>query len=157
YYPNLYTGPNPTSTPNVAQQFSELNKTFSGVSGSIGATYNFSDQFLLKGNIARGFRAPSTAELSANGPDPGSQIYHVGNPDFKPEFDVQEDIGAFLTLANVSASVELFNNNIQNYIFQEQELNPDGSPVHNPLFPLYTVFTYNQTKARINGGEFNLD
>jgi iron complex outermembrane receptor protein len=154
FYPSLYTGPNPTTTPNVAQQFSALNKTFSGATGSFGATYNFSDAFLLKANIARGFRAPSIAELSANGPDPGSQIYHVGDSNFKPEFNMQEDIGAFLTLPNVSFSVELFNNNIQNYIFQQQELNADGTPV---ITQGYNTFTYVQSKARINGGEFNLD
>jgi iron complex outermembrane receptor protein len=154
FYPSLYTGPNPTTTPNVAPQFNALNKTFSGATGSFGATYNFSDAFLLKANIARGFRAPSIAELSANGPDPGSQIYHVGNSNFKPEFNLQEDIGAFLTLPNVSFSVELFNNNIQNYIFQEQELNADGTPV---VTQGYNTFTYVQSKARINGGEFNLD
>jgi iron complex outermembrane receptor protein len=157
FYPSLYTGPNPTTTPNVTQQFSALSKTFSGATGSFGATYNFSDAFLLKANIARGFRAPSIAELSANGPDPGSQIYHIGNSNFKPEFNVQEDIGAFLTLPNVSASFELFNNNIQNYIYQQQLLNPDGTPARNSNFPLYTIFTYVQSKARINGGEFNLD
>jgi iron complex outermembrane receptor protein len=157
FYPSLYTGPNPTTTPNVTQQFATLNKTFSGATGSFGATYNFSDAFLVKANIARGFRAPSIAELSANGPDPGSQIYHVGDSNFKPEFNVQEDIGAFLTLPNVSASFELFNNNIQNYIYQQQLLNADGSPARNPSFPLYTIFTYVQSRARINGGEINLD
>jgi iron complex outermembrane receptor protein len=157
FYPSLYTGPNPTTTPNVSQQFTALNKTFSGVTGSFGATYNFSSAFLVKANIARGFRSPSIAELSANGPDPGSQIYHVGNPNFKPEFNVQEDLGAFLTLPNLSASVEFFNNNIQNYIYQQQVLNPDGTPAHNPTFPLYNEFTYVQSHARINGGEVNLD
>jgi len=156
-FPSLYTGANPASAPNVISQFGALSKTFSGVTGSFGATYNFSDAFLLKANIARGFRAPSIAELSANGPDPGSQIYHLGNSNFKPEFNVQEDIGAFLTLPNVSASVELFNNNIENYIYQQQLLNADGSPARNPNFPLYTIFTYTQSKARINGGEFSLD
>ncbi len=163
YFPTLYTGTNPLGTPNVTQQFSSLNKTFSGTSGSIGGTYNFSDKFLMKANVARGFRAPSIAELSANGPDPGSQIYHVGNPNFKPEFSVQEDIGAFLTLPNVSASAEIFDNTIQNYIFQEQILdangnpervNPDGSPNPNGI---YSKFTYVQSKARIAGGEFSLD
>ena len=163
YYPTLYTGPNPTTAPNVVQQFSALNKTFSGTSGSFGATYNFSSEFLLKGNIARGFRAPSISELSANGADPGSQIYHVGNSDFKPEFSVQGDLGAFLTLPNVTASVELFDNNIQNYIFQEQILdangnpervNPDGSPNPNGQ---YAKFTYVQSQARLDGGEMGLD
>ncbi|HAL80905.1 MAG TPA: TonB-dependent receptor [Mucilaginibacter sp.] len=162
-YPTLYTGANPGANPNVVQQFSALNKTFSGASGSLGATYNFSDKFLLKGNIAQGFRAPSISELSANGADPGSQIYHVGNSNFKPETSVQGDIGAFLTLPNVSASVEVFDNTIQNYIFQEQILdangnpervNPDGSP--NPVGQ-YSKFTYVQSKARIDGSEFYLD
>jgi iron complex outermembrane receptor protein len=163
YFPTLYTGPNPTGTANVTQQFSALNKTFSGVSGSFGAAYNFSDSFLLKGNIARGFRAPSIAELSANGADPGSQIYHVGNSNFKPEFSVQEDLGAFLTLPNVSMSAEVFDNHIQNYIFQEQILDANGNPERvdangdsNPNGQ-YSKFTYVQSKARISGGEFSLD
>jgi iron complex outermembrane receptor protein len=153
-YPTLYNGANPTTAPNIAQQFSALKKTFSGATGSIGATYNFSDKFLLKANIARGFRAPSIAELSANGPDPGSQIYHVGNSSFKPEFSLQGDVGAFLTLPNVSASVEVFQNTIQNYIFQQQEINADGSPV---LTQGYNTFTYVQSKARLQGGEFGMD
>jgi iron complex outermembrane recepter protein len=163
YYPTLYTGKDPGSAPGVIQQFPGLNKNFSGFSASAGATYNFSDHFLVKANIARGFRAPSIAELSANGPDPGSQIYHVGNSDFKPEFSLQEDIGAALSLAHVTASLSLFYNNIQNYIFQEQILdangnaqrvNPDGSPNPNGE---YSKFTYVQSKALIEGGEFYLD
>ncbi len=163
YYPTLYTGPNPTTTPNVVQQFSSLKKNFSGPSGSFGGTYNFSDKFLIKANIASGFRAPSIAELSANGADPGSQIYHVGNSDFKPEFSVQGDVGAFLTLPNVTASIELFDNNIENYIFQQQILDANGNPERvnadgssNPN-GVYSKFTYVQSKARIDGGEFNLD
>ena len=163
YYPTLYTGSNPEGATNVVQQFSALSKNFSGFSGSAGATYNFSNAFLLKANIARGFRAPSIAELSANGPDPGSQIYHVGNSDFKPEFSVQEDIGVALTLPKISASASFFDNNIQNYIFQEQILdangnpqrvNPDGTPNPNGE---YSKFTYVQSKARIDGAEFYLD
>ena len=153
-YPQLYEGNNPTTAPNVVSQFDALNKTFSGFSGSFGGTYNFSDAFLMKANISRGFRAPSIAELSANGPDPGSQIYHVGDSNFKPEFSVQEDVGAFLTLPSISASVELFNNHLQNYIFQQQELNDDGSPV---ITQGYNTFTYVQSKARIQGGEISLD
>ncbi|MFI5162049.1 MAG: TonB-dependent receptor domain-containing protein [Sphingobacteriales bacterium] len=163
YYPQLYTNAGTATPPTVIQQFAGFNKTFSGVTGSFGATYNFSNAFLVKANIARGFRAPSIAELSANGADPGSQIYHVGNTDFKPEFNLQSDIGAFLTLPNVSASVELYDNNIQNYIFQEQVLdangnpervNPDGSPNLNGV---YSKFTYVQSKARIDGADINLD
>ncbi|GAA3969010.1 TonB-dependent receptor [Mucilaginibacter dorajii] len=153
-FPQLYTGSNPTTTANVINQFEAFSKRFSGYSGSFGATYNISDAFLIKGNISRGFRAPSIAEISANGPDPGSQIYHVGDKSFKPEFSLQEDLGAFLTLPNISASVEAFNNNLSNYIYQQQELHDDGSPV---ITQGYNTFTYVQSKARIYGGEVNVD
>ena len=154
YYPKLYYGSNPETAVGVIPQFAALSKSFAGYSGSFGGTYNFSDQFLIKANIARGFRAPSIAELSANGPDPGSQIYHVGNANFKPEFSLQEDAGAFLTLPYVSASVEVFNNSIQNYIFQQQVLDANGAPV---IMQGYKEFTYVQSKAKIYGGEFYLD
>lgn len=153
-FPKLYTGSNPTTAPNVISQFNALNKTFSGMSGSFGATYNFSKEVLVKGNIARGFRAPSIAELSANGPDPGSQIYHVGNSNFKPEFSLQEDLGISLTLPTISASLDVFNNNISNYIFQQQVLDASGAAVVNDG---YNEFTYVQSKARIRGGEVGAD
>ncbi|WP_183562473.1 TonB-dependent receptor [Mucilaginibacter sp. SP1R1] len=153
-FPQLYTGSNPANAPNVVSQFDAFSKTFSGFSGSFGATYNVSDAFLIKGNVARGFRAPSIAEISANGPDPGSQIYHIGDKNFKPEFSLQEDIGTFLTLPDISASVEVFNNDISNYIFQQQELNPDGTPI---ITQGYNTFTYVQSKARIYGGEVTVD
>lgn len=153
-YPQLYTGANPETAANVTKQFDAFNKRFSGFSGSFGATYNVSDAFLIKGNISRGFRAPSIAEISANGPDPGSQIYHIGDKNFKPEFSLQEDIGTFLTLPNISASVEVFNNNLSNYIYQQQVLAADGSPVYTQG---YTTFTYVQSKARIYGGEVSVD
>ena len=163
YFPTLYKGANPAGTPNIVQQFSPLHKTFSGATGSFGATYNFSHAFLLKGNIARGFRAPSISELSANGADPGSQIYHVGNTDFKPEFSLQADFGLDLTLPYVSLNVDLFDNNIQNYIYQEQILDAYGNPErvnsNGSLNPngQYSRFTYVQNKARIDGGDFSLD
>ncbi|AYL98213.1 TonB-dependent receptor [Mucilaginibacter celer] len=153
-YPQLYTGSNPETAANVTKQFDAFSKRFSGFSGSFGATYNVSDAFLIKGNISRGFRAPSIAEISANGPDPGSQIYHIGDKNFKPEFSLQEDIGTFLTLPNISASVEVFNNNLSNYIYQQQVLAADGSPVYTQG---YTTFTYVQSKARIYGGEVSVD
>src|SRR5580658_4884051 len=56
YYPVVYKGANPTTTPNVIQQFTALNKSFAGFTGSFGGTYNISDHFRVKGNIARGYR-----------------------------------------------------------------------------------------------------
>jgi iron complex outermembrane receptor protein len=161
-FPVLYYGANPSSA-NVTQQFEAFVKSFGGVTGSMGATYNFSNNFLIKANIARGFRAPNIAELSANGADPGSQIYHVGNQDFKPEYSLQGDFGMSLTLPNISINVDLYDNRLSNYIFQQQILNASGQPerVNADGTPntngQYSKFTYKQTKAKISGADFNLD
>ncbi|SEA06607.1 iron complex outermembrane recepter protein [Arachidicoccus rhizosphaerae] len=162
-YPRLYTGADPLNQPGVEQQFQAMKRNFNGPSGSLGATYNFSNSFLLKGNISTGFRSPSIAELSANGADPGSQIYHVGNQDFKPEYSVQGDLGAFLTQPKWTASAELFVNHIENYIYQQQLLDATGQPErvdaggNSDPNGQYSKFGYVQSKARIMGGEFNID
>src|SRR5690606_37279912 len=90
-------------------------------------------------------------------------IYHVGNPDFKPEYSVQGDLGAFLTLPKLTASAELFVNHVENYIYQQQLLddhgNPERSDANGNSNPdgQYSKFSYVQSKARIMGGEFNID
>jgi len=163
YFPSLYYGSNPASAPNVVQQFEGFHKRFSGASGSIGTTYNVSSSFFIKANLATGFRAPSIAELSANGPDPGSQIYHVGDLQFQPEFSVQGDVGVYLNLPSITASADIYDNNIDHYIFQEQMVDANGTPervnANGSLNPdgQYARFTYTQTKARIFGGDFSLD
>jgi iron complex outermembrane recepter protein len=99
----LYTKPDPVShfdtpvygddTVGGDKPFSNYQKNFTGISGSVGATYNFTDKFSLKANISRGYRAPNISEISANGIHPGTFLYQIGNPDFKPEFSLQEDLG----------------------------------------------------------------
>ena len=135
--------------------FLNTNTHSSGVSGSFGLTYNFTDHFLIKANIARGFRAPNIAEISANGVHPGTDIYQVGNPDFKPEFALQEDLGIMFNTSHVSGGVEAFNNDISNYIYNEKILNSaggDSTDGHGNTF-----FKYQAAQAKLYGAEANLD
>jgi len=44
-----------------------INEQFSNLSASLGATYDIAHNWLLRANIASGFRAPNFIELSANG------------------------------------------------------------------------------------------
>src|SRR5690242_6872169 len=59
--------------------FTSYHHTFSGMSGSIGASYKFNKQFSAKANIGRGYRAPNVYEISANGVHPGTNIYQIGH------------------------------------------------------------------------------
>jgi iron complex outermembrane receptor protein len=161
----LYTRPDPVTgfdkpvsgadTTGATAVFSDYRKNFSGVSGSLGATYNFSDRFSVKANLARGFRAPNIAEISANGVHPGTNIYQLGNPNFKPEFSLQEDIGLVYSSHYVVATLDLFNNAISNYIYNQKLTTAAG--VDSTDGTGNTYFRFVSSKAHLYGGEFSID
>lgn len=162
----LYTRPDPVTgfdrvvsnddTAGADRQFSAYHKTFRGISGSLGATYNFSEKFSVKANIARGYRAPNIAEISANGVHPGTDLYQIGNPDFKPEFSLQEDLGLVFSSHYVVATLDLFNNTISNYIYNQKLQMSNGLDSTDPVshFP---YFRYTASKAHLYGGEISID
>ncbi len=136
-------------------QFPSFNKNYYGLSGSLGFTYNLSEKLLIKANIARGYRAPNITEIGSNGLDPGAHIVYLGNRTFKPEFNLQEDIGIIAYLKDADISMELFNNNIQNYIYQSRLTDADGNPV--VIVPGNLTYQYQQSKARLYGAEVALN
>jgi iron complex outermembrane recepter protein len=129
--------------------------TFSGISASLGATYNITKRLLVKSNIARGYRAPNVSEISSNGVHPGSLIYQIGNKDFKPEFSLQEDLGVSYRWDHISGNIDLFNNNISNYIFNQKLLNRSGKD--SVIVKGNQTFKYQQARAQLYGWEINLD
>ena len=139
----------------TAQPFHAYSKTFSGLSGSIGATYKLSDFFMVKSNISRGFRAPNISELSANGVHPGTLIYQIGNEEFNPEFSLQEDLGISFTSKHVLGSFEIFNNNISNYIFNQKLVNNQGQD--SVVVKGNETFKFQQNRAQLYGFEANID
>ena len=145
---------NGVGAPGSGQQFSAYSKNFSGVSGSLGATYSFTDKFSAKANVARGFRAPNIAEISANGVHPGTNIYQVGNPDFKPEFSLQEDIGMVYSSHYVVAEIDLFNNFISNYIYNQRVPSANGG---DSSIGSNQVFQFTAARAQLYGGEASID
>ena len=139
----------PASDPAAVHQFNAFHLNFQGISGSAGATYAITDQLSLKGNIARGYRTPNITEIASNGLDPGAHIYYVGNLDFKPEFSLEEDLGLLGNLNDFQLGITLFNNYIQNYIYEDQEVDAQGNPV--VIIPGNRTFQYHQTNARLDG------
>lgn len=133
----------------AVQQFDAFHLKFQGLSGSIGATYAISENLSLKGNIARGYRTPNITEMASNGLDPGSHIYYIGNLSFKPEFSLQEDMGLLGTIDNFQLGITLFNNYIENYIYQDQKADDQGNPV--VIIPGNKTFQYQQTNAHLQG------
>ena len=161
----LYTFPNPTTgfdqatsqppSPGQTPKFYKANHVYSGLSGSLGASYQITPRLTLKANLARGYRAPNIVEISANGVHPGTNIYQIGNPDFKPEFSLEEDLGLSYTSAHVSFYLSIFNNDMQHYIYNARVLTVNGQD--SVIVPGNQTFKYRQGHARLYGGEMHLD
>ena len=162
---DFYVGPNKQNgfeqhvrwpdTAGAHLQFPHFSHHYTGISGSLGATWNISGRVLVKVNIARGYRAPNITEIGSNGLDPGAHIVYLGNRSFKPEFSLQEDIGIQAWLPDATISVELFNNNIENYIYQSRLYDNTGNPVI--IVPGNATYSYQQSAARLYGAEVSVN
>jgi iron complex outermembrane receptor protein len=138
-------------TAGAVLQFPAYKKSFDGISASIGFTYKINEAISIKANVGQGYRAPNITEMAANGLDPGAHIIYLGNPDFKPEFSVQEDIGVLAKFKHISADVSLFNNNIQHYIYLGMIADANGEPVTDAQGN--KTYQYQQAAARLYGME----
>ncbi|WP_421943892.1 TonB-dependent receptor [Pedobacter sp.] len=136
-------------------QFPSFKRNYYGLSGSLGLTYNISEKLLVKANIARGYRAPNITEIGSNGLDPGAHIVYLGNRTFKPEFNLQQDLGIIAYLKDADLSLEVFNNDIQNYIYQSRLTDENGNPV--VIVPGNLTYQYQQSRARLYGAEFSVN
>ncbi len=135
--------------------FNNFKTTYTGFTGSMGASYNVSDKFIIKANIARGYRAPNIAEISANGVHPGTNLYQIGNSEIVPEFSLQEDLGFSYTSKIVEVSLDFFNDNISNYIYDERLVSKKGGD--SVIVPGNTTFKFVSSQADLYGGELSLD
>ncbi|MBO1927284.1 TonB-dependent receptor [Thiomicrorhabdus sp. 6S2-11] len=142
--------------------FDESNneRDFAVWSGSLGATYRLNDDWSLAGNIARGFRAPSIFELYAGGEHGGVQAYQIGNPDLEAETALNTDLSLRWDNGQTQMVATVYQNMVDNYIYLENEVNPDGSYVtttSEESGATLQVMKAQQTDAVIRGFEFNID
>lgn len=161
----LFTKPDPatgfdrpvygTDTIGAAKSFSNFSHIFGGASGSLGFAYNATDKVSFKANIARGFRAPNISEISANGVHPGTNMYQIGNTNFLPEFSLQEDVGFVYASKYIVVNFSIFNNTIQNYIFNQRLQSVNGGD--SIIVAGNQTFKFQQGKAQLYGGELNVD
>ena len=124
-------------------------RNFSGVTGSLGAIWNVCRHTNLRLNIARGFRAPNMSELGSDGVHEGTLRYEIGNPDLRPEYSWQADLGIDHSSQYISVQAALFANHISNYIFAKRidRVAEEG----------FRTYEYTQGDARLLGFEAGVD
>jgi len=154
--------PTTLANPNAFEEFHGFTSTYSGLSASLGATYQFKHNLYLKGNVARGFRAPNVAECAANGVHDGTVVWEVGTNNLKPETSLEGDLAFGMNHKEVSFEVDGFVNSINNFIYAKGLLGTDGTDsINNSLNAVglggAPVYQYTQGKALLYGGEALLD
>lgn len=135
-------------------RFTAFNYTFTGISGSIGATWLISKVFFTKFNLSRGFRAPNISELGSSGIHEGSLRFEIGDPDLKAEKSFQADFMIGLNSEHISAELDVFSNTIQHYIFlRKLSAGTGGDSITEGM----ETFKFVSGNARLLGGEFRID
>lgn len=136
------------------ERFEAFSRNFDALTGSIGATYKVSDNFNLKLNISRGFRAPNISELASNGVHEGTVRYELGNKNLDAEKSLQLDFGADYSSRMFSVQLALFANRISDYIFSSKLADANGNEI---ILDGCPVYQFTSGDANIYGGEVSVD
>lgn len=122
-----------------------LERSFTEVTGALGANVRLAEGLALASNANVGFRAPSIFELYASGVHGGVAAVQLGSPGLDPERAFTVDLSLRANTARFRGKVTAYRNRIEDYIFLENtgETNEAGLP----------FFRAAQTDARILGLE----
>ncbi|MDP4284904.1 MAG: TonB-dependent receptor [Bacteroidota bacterium] len=149
----------PPGTSEAVHRFTAYHSDFSGISGSIGVTYDFTRALYGKINFSRAFRAPNIAESGSNGIHDGTPFYEIGDPSLKPEHSWQTDITLGVNTKDISAELTVFDNNIKNYIFPVKLASVlGGDSIRTDVMAASDgpTFKYISGDAVLSGGELTL-
>jgi iron complex outermembrane receptor protein len=141
-----------------APKFSAFTRSFANFSGSAGISYEPSKSLTLKANIARGFRAPTLAELASNGAHEGTNRYEYGYRALRSETSLQLDGGAELNYEHFSIGLSTFYNRMNDFIFYRKLGSVSGGDslvnVNGEDIP---AFQFDQHDAKLAGIEASVD
>lgn len=134
-----------------SQYFKPDQRNFIIPIGSFGLQYSH-HKWIYFYNISSGFRTANTNELYANGMKLETQRFEIGNPSFKVETNLQNDLGVQFNSQKFSMELNAFYNSILNYIYLQSDNKKQLSIIGDSL-PQYS---FHQSDAQIYGLELNL-
>lgn len=120
-----------------------VNKDFSNLNGSLGATYQPVEKIMFRVNFAKGYRVPNLSELTSLGMH--GNRYEVGNENLSPENSFETDISMHHHGEFLSFDLAGFYNQINDYIFISPTTDTTSTGVN--------IYRFSQTNATLYGGE----
>lgn len=151
---NINGVPAKESDPGAYHLFRAFHSSFSGLTGSLGATYQFSEHLYAKLNAARGYRAPNIAELGANGLHDGTIRYEIGDAKLNAEKSLQIDAAIGFNTPHVTIELDLFKNMINDFIFSHKLTSHSGG---DSITQGYSTFQFVSGNAALTGAELMID
>lgn len=135
-------------TIDVTSTTANTDRDFDTLSGSIGASWQFSDGVAFGLTTSKTERAPNAAELFSNGPHLATQQFEVGDSNLIKETAWHTEANLRVMTDRFGASLNLFRTEYDDYIFeQETGLEEDELP----------LFQYTQVDATFSGVEIETD
>ncbi len=125
-------------------------RSYSSVTGNLGALYRVSEPIVLVANVGRGFRAPSPFELFSNGVHEGTVRFERGNAALDNETSLNVDLALRVQSSAVQGEFGVFRNAIRNYIY------PDPTGVDDPASG-FQIYDITQGDAVLRGVEASLE
>ncbi|BAX79581.1 TonB-dependent receptor [Labilibaculum antarcticum] len=125
-----------------------INRNFDNLNASLGATFQITNDLLMRANLATGYRAPNLAELTQHGLH--GNRFEEGNPELYPQKSLESDLGVHYHTNSHNIDFSLFYNKVYDYIYMAltNELAPEGSGF---------VYSYQQQDAKLYGGELSIN
>ena len=129
-------------------------RSFSPLSLSAGALWNFNDQWRLSLNLDRAERAPAEEELYADGPHVATASYEIGDATLREERADNIELGLHFHGDRVDAKAALFRTRFDGFIFlADTGLSTVPEPGEDPL----PIRVWTQSDATFTGIEAEVD
>ncbi|KNZ30739.1 MAG: hypothetical protein AD742_20615 [Methylibium sp. NZG] len=128
-----------------------LSRTFSTGSAAVGAVASLTPQWQLSGNVAYTERAPTYAELYANGVHIATAAFERGNPDTPKEKSANIDVALEWKAGDTRLKASAFASRFANYILLAATGEPDFLTDEGDLVPVYA---FAGVPAQLRGLEF---
>ena len=125
-----------------------FSRSFTPVSGSLGANYEFTPGWRAGLSLSHSERAPAVDELFSQGPHGGSQSFLFGNPDLSMEKSNSAELSVHHLVGPLHVQGSIYYSRFANFVY----LAPTGA-VQDDL----PVYEYRQGKARYYGFEIGAD
>ena len=122
-------------------------RNYDGLSGSLGVSVPFLDDWAIGGSLGRAWRAPNVNERFSQGVHHGTAQYELGDRTLESERTWNTDLTLRRTGGRLDIHLSAYRNAIDNYIYLEPR---DPIQTIRGAFP---AFNFRQVDATIAGGE----